>query len=137
MKTIISTVESYNNVVNNMKTTKKDRDLFKATFCSLSRTLRNMQTVEGFKACKPIFELLGLPTTRQVGPKVVEARINNWVEDKKLGKLPAYTTRRAVKDDNGAPVLDKEGNQVYEYSLTAVRPGAWTIDKFVKVLSSK
>lgn len=136
MKTFAN-VESYNNVVNTMKQTREGRTLYKQTFCSLSRTLRNMQTKEGMRSCAPIFEALGLPTTGKIKPSEILARIAAWTEDKNGNKIPAYTSRTAVLDKDGNPVLDKDGNRTYTYRLVGVKDGAWTIDKFVKVLANK
>lgn len=132
---IISSVESFNNVKNMLKNTKKERDLWKTQFNSLNKLCREMQSREGKKISAPVLAQFGI--VEHVNADQLRERFACWVTDKKGNKLPAYTTRTAQVDAEGNEKKDKEGNTLYDYRLTAIRDNAWTFDKLVKCLASK
>lgn len=142
MKTSVNFETVHTNVVNVMKETKEERNLWKATFNSLSRLLRVAQTKEGMKIVAPIFGRFNLPTTGKVKPSEILALIPSeyMKEDKKGNINPCYLSKvvKKEKDKEGNLVecKDKEGNTIYEFKLTSVKDNAWTLDKLVKVLAT-
>ena len=119
-----------------MKETKDERNLWKKEFCSLSKLLRDAQTVAGFKIVKPIFERYDLPLTRKMSAaEFIERLPVECFKEVRDDLIPAYVSRSAKRDEAGNVMKDKEGNVLeWEYKLTPVR--VWTLDKFVKVLAT-
>ena len=122
-----------------MKETKKERTIWRSNYFSLSRLLRDTQTKEGLKITTPIFAALNLPTTGKIKPSEILESLSDsqFYTDKKGNKFPAYVTRREITDENGNPVLTKEGLKTYEYKLTPIREGSWTLDKLCKLISDR
>jgi len=132
------TIKEMNENVNKvMNSTKKARQAWKKSYFSLSRLLRDTQLKASMKINASTFEAIGLPTTGKVKPDEVLALIPNFVVTKKGERLPAYAATKLIKDKDGNPVLDKDGNKTYDYILRPVREGQWTLDILVKVLASK
>lgn len=122
-----------------MKATRKQRNIWKKEYFSLSRLLRDTQTKSALTITAEIFAELGLPTSGKIKPAEVLNGLNpaQFVDDKKGNKFPAYVTQVAILDAEGKPVLDAEGNKTYNYKLTAIREGGWTLDKLCKLISDK
>lgn len=128
----------FENVNAVMKDTQKERDLWKLTFNSASRLLREAQTKEGFKIARPIFERFNLPLTRKFKPSELFELIPSdlWMKDKKNNSYPCYVSRSVEKNEDGTDKKDKNGNLIYKFRLCPIRDNTWTFDKFVKLMSS-
>ena len=133
--------KSFESAAKVMKATKEDRSIWNKSYYSLSRLLRDMQTKTGLKMTAPIFEQLGLPTGGKVRPADVLALVPNFKETKSGEKLPAYISRtkkvEELPDGTKKDVLDADGKPVYEYKLSAVREGQWSLDKLCKILAAE
>ena len=124
---------------NSTKEMKMGHNLLKAHFSSLSRLLRETQTVEGFKIAKPIFEKLKLPLNRKIRPSNIMERVpkSNFCVDSEGIKKCAYPQRHKKYTVNSkgekVEVKDGNGNPVYEYKLSPIQ--TWSLDILEKLLT--
>ncbi|MBR1667296.1 MAG: hypothetical protein IJ693_03335 [Bacteroidaceae bacterium] len=88
---------------------RKEADLMKTKFHSLSRLLREVQTKENFEKVRPFFEKCKLPLTRKVRPAEI------------LALIPNSSCR-----------IDSDGNKILP-----IREGCWSLEKLLALIEKK
>lgn len=145
-KNVIQSSETrYSSQRSALDSLKSERKSLKESIYTLTRLLHELQSIEVWPKSKPIFEKLGLPTSRKLGKNALLSMLpaSSFVTIKVNGKeekVPAITARRKVftTDENGNRVytLDKNGEFVYNYYMAPVKNGTWNVDKFIQLCES-
>lgn len=135
---------NFENAISMLETTKENRTEWHKKERTLAKLLKLAQSKEMLPITAKIFKEVGLPTNG----KLTQTRFLNefclYFVEKKEVKLPAYINKSVVwaKDSEGKCKKDKEGKKiaqtdekgeiVYNYKLTAIKEGTWTLEKLLR-----
>jgi hypothetical protein len=127
-----------------LETTSADRKDWHKKEQTLTKLLQRAQSKEMLPITSKIFKVCGLPTNGKLSPKKFISEYCKYFVEKKGEKLPAYINKVTIweKDENGKvkkdkdgnyiPKKDKDGNILYDFKLTAIKDGTWTLEKLLK-----
>ena len=135
---------NFENVAKMLETTATDRKEWHKKEQTLTKLLQRAQSKGMLPITSKIFEACGLPTNGKLSPKKFTSEYCKYFVEKKGENLPAYINKvtiwerdsegkvRKDKEGNYIPKKDKEGNILYDYKLTAIKDGTWTLEKLLK-----
>lgn len=127
-----------------MKNNAKARKEWNASYYSLSKLLRDAQMKSQMALTVPVFESLGLATNGKVKPSEImdslaekQVRVNEdgtkdvllWSRTQKYEKNSDGTRTYIFEEDGVTPVLEDH--------CSAIKEGAWTLNKFCKLIAQR
>ena len=127
-----------------LETTATDRKEWHKKEQTLAKLLKNAQLKDMMPITSKIFKVCGLPTNGKLTQSNFLANYCKYFVEKKGERLPAYVNKVTVwekltdgkvktdKDGKKVALKDKDGNTVYNYKLTAIKSGTWTLEKLLK-----
>lgn len=135
---------SFETVAKMLENTATDRKEWHKKEQTLAKLLKNAQLKDMLPITSKIFKTVGLPTNGKLTQTNFLANYCKYFVEKKGVKYPAYINKVTVwaktsdgkiktdKDGKRVAETDKDGNTVYNYKLTVIKDGTWTLEKLLK-----
>lgn len=127
-----------------LEKTSNDRKEWHKKEQTLAKLLKNAQLKDMLPITSKIFKEVGLPTNGKLTQTNFLSNYCKHFVEKKGINYPAYVNKSTIwektkdgkiktdKDGKRVAKTDKDGNVMYNYKLTIIKDGSWTLEKLLK-----